>query len=180
MRADAQQNYDRILDAATHVLATPGADQSMRAIARHADVGLATLLRNFPSRDALFEALLRDRFRELTATGEALLAASDPQAALLGWLREFVLGADAYSGVVDAMTSAIADPESPLHAACVAVRGAGAALLARAQDAGVARTDLDEADLFLLAAGCAWTIGEAATPTQREQMMAVQLGAVVA
>lgn len=58
MRADAKKNYSHILAVAREVVTQHGADASMRDIARRADVGLATLLRHFPTREALFEALL--------------------------------------------------------------------------------------------------------------------------
>jgi AcrR family transcriptional regulator len=59
MRADARANHDRLLEVAGAVITNQGADASMRDIARQAGVGLATLLRHFPTREALLEALLR-------------------------------------------------------------------------------------------------------------------------
>ncbi|MEO6082085.1 MAG: helix-turn-helix domain-containing protein, partial [Umezawaea sp.] len=67
MRADAQANRDRLLVVAGAVIAEQGVDASMRDIARQAGVGLATLLRHFPTRESLLEALLRTSFDELTA-----------------------------------------------------------------------------------------------------------------
>jgi AcrR family transcriptional regulator len=175
MRADARKNYDSLLDAAAAVFADQGADASLRVIARRADVGLATLLRNFPTRDALLEVLLRNGFTELAAHGRALTTAQDPRAALFTWLREFVRSADIYRGVIEVMASAIENPDSALHAACVEMRAAGAQLLERAQQAGVARPDLDGADLFLLAAGFAWTRSQVPSLTRREYILDVQL-----
>jgi AcrR family transcriptional regulator len=62
MRADAQKNYQRLLDVAREALAETGADASLRDIARRAEVGLGTLYRHFPTREALLEALLRNDF----------------------------------------------------------------------------------------------------------------------
>lgn len=179
MRADARKNHDALLEAAAAVFADQGADASLRVIARRADVGLATLLRNFPTRDALLEVLLRNGFRELAEQGRALMAAEDPRTALLTWLREFIRCADVYRGAVEVMASAIEDEDSALHAACVEMRASGAQLLARAQQAGVARADLDGADLFLLAAGFAWTGSQASTPARREHVLDVQLASLV-
>ncbi|WIB13823.1 helix-turn-helix domain-containing protein [Curtobacterium sp. MCPF17_052] len=78
MRADARKNHDSLVDAAAAVFAEDGADASLRVIARRADVGLATLLRNFPTRDALLEVLLRTGFTELAEHGRALMTADDP------------------------------------------------------------------------------------------------------
>ena len=64
MRADASKNYSRLLAVAREVVAEDGADASMRDIPRRTDVGLATLLRRFPTREALFEALLRTKLED--------------------------------------------------------------------------------------------------------------------
>jgi AcrR family transcriptional regulator len=178
MRADAQQNYDDVLAAAATVFAEQGADAPLRVIARRADVGLATLLRHFPTRDDLLEALLRNKFAELAAHGSALAEAPDHREALSTWLGEFVRCADSFSGVVEAMSSAIGNADSALHAACVEMRAAGGELLVRAQKAGHARSDLDGEALFLLAAGFAWTRSQASTAARREHILDVQLGAL--
>ena len=67
MRADARKNYDHLLEVARENVAEHGADASLRDIARRAGVGLGTLYRHFPTREALLEALLRTSFDELTA-----------------------------------------------------------------------------------------------------------------
>ena len=66
MRADARKNYSHLLAVAHDVVTEHGADASMREIARRAGVGLATLFRHFPTREALFEALLRTNLHALT------------------------------------------------------------------------------------------------------------------
>jgi hypothetical protein len=104
----------------------------------------------------LLEALLHVRFAELTARAGELGTSSSPEDALVSWLREFIACADEFRGVVASMMAAIADPGSALHASCVTMRASGARLLARAQAEGVARTDIDGADLFALAGALAW------------------------
>src|SRR6201999_4624731 len=71
-RADAKKNYSHILTVAHEVVTEHGADASMRDIARRADVGLATLLRHFPTREALFEALLCTNLDALTQKADEL------------------------------------------------------------------------------------------------------------
>src|SRR5882757_9590100 len=156
MRADARKNHDHVLAVAGTVIAEQGAEGSMRDIARRADVGLATLLRHFPTREALLEALLRTGFDELAAKADTLETSSSPEEALVSWLRDFVAGAHNYRGVVALMAAAIEDPRSALHASCVTMRAAGTRLLARAQAEGTARTDIDGTDLFALAGSLAW------------------------
>jgi AcrR family transcriptional regulator len=156
MRADAQKNYDHLLAIARTVVLEQGADASLRDIARRAGVGLGTLYRHFPTREALLEALLRVSFDELTTRADELETSSSPDDALLLWLRETVAFTHNYRGVTTSMMAAIEDADSALHGSCVKLRAAGARLLARAQAQGMARTDLNGADLFALIAALAW------------------------
>lgn len=156
MRADARKNYNHLLAVARDVMTEHGADASMRDIARKADVGLATLLRHFPTREALFEALLRSSLDELTQKAGELETSHAPDESLVSWFRDGVAFVHRYSGVVALMAAAIADPDSALHASCSAVRSAGARLLRRAQAQGTARADIDGTDLFALMAALGW------------------------
>lgn len=156
MRADARKNYIHLLAVARTVIAEHGADASLRDIARKAEVGLATLYRHFSTREALLEALLRVSLDELTQKAGELEASRSPDEALVSWLREGVAFVQSYSGVVDLMAAAIADPNSALHASCVTVRSAGARLLLLAQADGTARTDIDGVDLFALIGALGW------------------------
>ena len=156
MRADAQRNYDHLLAVAGEVLAEQGADASLREIARRAEVGLGTLHRHFPNREALLEALLRSRLGELIRKATDLEASEHPGEALARWFRDGVTFVRSYNGVVDVMAEAIADPGSALHASCTTLKAKGAALLRRAQDAGTARTDIDGVDLFALMGALGW------------------------
>jgi AcrR family transcriptional regulator len=87
-RADAERNRDKILAAARSALADPEAEISMAEISRRASVGMATLYRNFPGREALLEALYID---EVNAVCEAAgtLEAEAPGAVLTAWLQRF-------------------------------------------------------------------------------------------
>lgn len=156
MRADAEKNRAHLLDTARTVIAEKGADASLRDIARRAEVGLGTLYRHFPTREALLEALLRESLDKLTQRAAELEATCAPGQALINWFREGVAFVRRYSGVVDLMAAAVADPDSALHASCTTVRSAGARLLARAQTDGEARADLDGVDLFALMAALGW------------------------
>ena len=156
MRADARKNRDHLLAVAGTAIGEEGVEVSLRDIARRADVGLATLLRHFPTREALLDALLRTSFDELTAEADALDTSDSPDDALVSWLRDCVAWTTEYRGAIALMAAAIEDTESALHTSCVTLRAAGARLLARAQAAGTARTDIDGADLFALVTALAW------------------------
>ncbi|WNG36490.1 TetR/AcrR family transcriptional regulator [Archangium minus] len=156
MRADAKKNYDHLLAVARAVVKEQGADASLRDIARRADVGLGTLYRHFPTREALLEALLRTSLDEMTAQAAELETSSAPDDALVTWLREAVAFTRNYHGITALMMAALDDPKSALHASCVTVRAAGTRLLSRAQAAGKARSDVDGTELFALIAALAW------------------------
>ncbi|MDD7965447.1 TetR/AcrR family transcriptional regulator [Actinomycetospora lemnae] len=173
MRADARKNYDHLLEVARGVVAEHGADASLRDIARRAGVGLGTLYRHFPTREALLEALLRTSFDELTAHAADLERTGTPEEALLTWVRDCTRFTTTYHGVTEIMVAAIEAPDSALHASCVALRAAGARLLLRAQEAGVARPGMDGTDLFALIAALAWLGDQAALAPRAEHLFDV-------
>ncbi|MGG3623205.1 helix-turn-helix domain-containing protein [Bacillus gobiensis] len=179
MRADAKKNYENILEVASVIVAKHGADASLRDIARRAGVGLGTLYRHFPTREALLEALLRAGFDELTAKARELETASSPDDALVSWLRDVIACAGNYQGVVAAMMAAMEDTKSALHASCVTMRTAGTRLLTRAQAEGLARTDMDGDDLFSLAAALAWLGDQPSSAPRAEHLFSIIASAIL-
>jgi AcrR family transcriptional regulator len=149
-RADARANRDRILAVARTVVAEQGTDASLRDIARRAEVGLGTLYRHFPTREALLEALLRDGFDRLAERGQLLRGSHPPLAALTLWLTQFSAGAGAYRGLPSSLLATLKDQDSALAASCAAMRQTAADLLADAQAADAVRPDVDAIDLFAL------------------------------
>jgi AcrR family transcriptional regulator len=88
-RADAERNRARLLDAARTAFASGQAPVSLEQIAKEADVGIGTLYRHFPTREALVEALYRRELADLCASADDLLAAYPPQQALRAWMDRF-------------------------------------------------------------------------------------------
>ena len=156
MRSDARKNYEQLLEVARGVFAKQGVDASLRDVARKAGVGMGTLYRHFPTREVLLETLLRSDFDALAARARELETSGASDEALVSWLHEIIAFTYENRGVIALMMGAIEDLDSALHASCVTLRGAGAALLTRAQAEGTARTDLDGAELFDLIAALAW------------------------
>ncbi len=179
MRADAQKNYDQLLAVARDLLSVGGADASLRDIARTAGVGLGTLYRHFPTREALLEALLRTSFDELTGRAKELEASTSPGAALVAWLRETVAVAHDYSGAIQSMVAAIEDEASALHESCVTMKAAGARLLGRAQAEGEARTDINGADLFALVGALSWVADQPALASRSDHIFGLIAGAIL-
>ncbi|MEJ8672768.1 helix-turn-helix domain-containing protein [Streptomyces sp. MS1.AVA.1] len=179
MRADAKRNRDHLLTVAGTTIAEQGIDVSMRDIARTANVGLATLLRHFPTREALLEALLHTSFGDLTAKASELETSHAAEDALVSWVRDCVAWTTEYRGVTVLMAAAIDDPESALHASCVTLRAAGARLLARAQATGAARNDIDGDDLFALIAMLAWTGDQPALAPRASHLFGIIASAIL-
>jgi AcrR family transcriptional regulator len=160
MRADAKKNYERLLTVARDIVSAHGVEASMSEIARQAGVGLATLLRHFPTREDLFEALLCKNLDALATKAVELETSKSPDEALAMWFREGVAFTHSYRGVAELIASAHSDPASPLYASCATVHAVGARLLHRSQTEGTARADMDGEDLFALMSALAWLIGQ--------------------
>src|SRR6266852_2961164 len=86
-RADSIRNRERVLEAAKAVFSAGGPDASLDAVARHAGVGIGTLYRHFPTREALFEAVYRHEVEQLAELAETLKTEAEPVEALRRWLR---------------------------------------------------------------------------------------------
>jgi AcrR family transcriptional regulator len=89
LRADAARNRDTLLAVATRVFAASDGEPSMRAIAREAGVGIATLYRHFPTRESLVSAIYQDQVERLTAGARDLLAEFPPAEAMRRWMDLF-------------------------------------------------------------------------------------------
>ncbi|MFF4017503.1 TetR/AcrR family transcriptional regulator [Streptomyces sp. NPDC001843] len=150
MRADARRNHERLLAEARAAFAAYGTDASLEDVARRAGVGIGTLYRHFPNRQALMSAVFEDAVGELLARARELLDSPEPCSALVTWLREMVTHAGEYRGLARALMSVSAEPSSALARCSTPIREAGGALLARAQEAGAVRPDVPIGDLLQL------------------------------
>jgi AcrR family transcriptional regulator len=90
MRADAARNREKLLTAATALFDEQGTDAPLEAVARRAGVGIGTLYRHFPTRDALVEAAYRAEVDHLCEAAEELLATHPPEEALALWMERFI------------------------------------------------------------------------------------------
>jgi AcrR family transcriptional regulator len=170
-RADAARNFDAILTAARAVFAEDGSDATLEVIARRAGVGIATLYRNFPSRDDLAEATYLAEVDALCQYGEQL-AAKEPWDALEAWIRRFVT----YLASKHVLLDALGRGEGALTLGSDALYASGGALVHRAQDAGAMRTDMMIDDVMRFVIGVAGA--PFASDRQRDQILAVTIDAL--
>jgi AcrR family transcriptional regulator len=150
LRADARRNRDALLAAGAEVFAERGADASLEEIARRAGVGIGTLYRHFPDRDALTEAVYRNEVERLCDGVDALIAEQPAADALARWMRDFAAYAATKKGMVVALKSSLGPDNELFTYSHRRIRDAISALLAAATAAGSIRSDI-EADALLTA-----------------------------
>ena len=156
MRADARRNYEQLLAAASAAFAEHGVEASLEDIARRAGVGIGTLYRHFPNREALAEAVYRDQLETLITLANELLESRSPAEALATWLQTLVSFGATKRGLADYLKASL-QANSPGLVWCKdAMRAAGGALLVRAQQAGAVRPDIEIGDLLRLAHAISW------------------------
>jgi AcrR family transcriptional regulator len=153
-RADARRNYDKVIAAAREVFTEGGADASLEEIARRAGVGIGTLYRNFPNRQALLEAVYVE---EVEALSRAAIELADqpPWEALDAWLHSFVGYMHTKQALAQELLSYV-ELDAPVFQSCRGLLyGAGEPLLARAQEAQVVRPDVTFPDMIQMVGGIA-------------------------
>ena len=147
-RADALRNRERVLEAAKTVFSSGGADASLETVARRAGVGIGTLYRHFPTREALYEAVYRRGVEQLGELAEQLKDERDPVEALRRWLSSNVEFVATKKGMSAALAlAAQASPELRSYSFDRLTQAAGA-LLDRAVIAGKIRSDVSPEDLI--------------------------------
>jgi AcrR family transcriptional regulator len=157
MRSHARRNRERIINEARDALTGTGCDTSLNEIARRAGVGIGTLFRHFPSRDALLEALTYDGTVALCTEAKRLQDTEEPAAALAIWLRRLIDHVAAYRGMAASLLLAgTRGSDSGLRNSYEAIEAAAAALLLRAQSTGDVRHDLDVPSLVALIGAVSW------------------------
>ncbi|ACU69282.1 transcriptional regulator, TetR family [Catenulispora acidiphila DSM 44928] len=173
LRADALRNRESVLAAATAAFAASEAEPSMREIARQAGVGVATLYRHFPTREALVDAVYQDQVVRLTAGARDLLAAHPPARALRLWMDLFADWLTTKRGMtgtllamVDAGDISLAHTRGELLAAIATILDAGIA-------AGEIRADTSAEDVSAAVLGLLAVSGERGNPEQAQRLLDV-------
>ena len=149
LRADARRNRERILKAARAVFAAKGRDAHLDDVARRAKVGVGTVYRHFPDKDALLEALAREQFDTLTEWAREAEAAPDPWAAFhaMIWRGAELQASDrSLMEAVAEFKPSVARQAEELHASIER-------LMARAQAQGEMRADATGEDVRLMMCG---------------------------
>ncbi|MBS0521751.1 MAG: TetR/AcrR family transcriptional regulator, partial [Proteobacteria bacterium] len=147
-RADAQRNRERLLEAAKAAFTAEGTEASLEEIARRAGVGIGTLYRHFPTRDAMVAAVYRNEVEQLGAAAERLLATLPPGEALHRWMRlavDYIATKKLMASALNAMvggTAALYATSAPRFTEAMKL------LVERAKASGDIRADVDSDDLL--------------------------------
>lgn len=163
LRADARRNRARVLEAADAVFIAKGASASTGEIARAAGVGIGTVFRHFPTKEALLEAIVTARMQRLTDDAQAQVGAADPGEAFYSVFERMVVQTATKKVLTDALARAGVDVTNVVAPFVAALRHAVGELLARAQAAGAVRTDVGIAEIIALLMGAARSAEHAAT-----------------
>ncbi len=149
LRADAERNRARILAAAAEVFASYGLDATLHDIAEHAGVGVGTVYRRFPDKEALVEALFEDKVKQLTELAEFACSQPDAWSALVGFLRS-VASLQAVNRGLQEILHGSGYGQERVASARDALMPLLASMLERAQEQGAARRDVEPADLSVI------------------------------
>ena len=147
LRADARLNRERILAAAEELFLERGADVSLEDVAKRAKVGIGTLYRRFPTREALLAAMYSDRFLALAEASRARDEKLSPRESVRAYLEELVTQTNVFRGL-EASLGTVLQGDTP---GCHATSEEGRRLVHRAHKAGVIRRDVSFDDLVCVA-----------------------------
>jgi AcrR family transcriptional regulator len=171
-RADARRNYEKVLTAAREAFAEGGESTALEQIARRAGVGIGTLYRHFPSRQALLEALYVNEVDEVSRSA-AELEGRDPWEAFDAWVERLM----SYLATKQALTGELLnflDRDAALFQVCrTSIYEAGGPLLKRAQEAGAVRSDVDFPEIMQMLMGIAKI--PVSDPSQTEHILRIAL-----
>jgi len=171
MRADAQRNYDKLLEAAEQAFEEQGAAAALEDIARRADVSIATLYRHFPTRQDLLETVFLRIADALRDQALELLESSDPFQAFVEWLHLHLVSGACGRGLAANVMSAKLQDASAVNTSCNEMKAAGERLLAQAQAAGGAREGVNLGDLLLVVHGIVLINEQLPTSPDRPERM---------
>ena len=157
LRADARRNRRRILAAARDVYARQGGEAQIDDIARAAGVGVGTVYRHFPHKEALLRELLVERFRAIADNAERALEVEDPWEAFAWLMRN---NAEFCAGDIGVQQALARGPDTWQYAAAELdrLRATTTQLIQRAQQAGVMRRDFVIDDIPMLMSGLSSTM----------------------
>jgi AcrR family transcriptional regulator len=173
LRADARRNRAKVLEAAEEVFASEGLAVPIDEVARRAGVGVGTVYRHFPTKQALFEAIVVAHIEALVEQGEGLCTAEDPGTALFTFISELVGLAVKKRDLSDELARAGVESEQLLLGVKARLERCFDVLLERAQGSGVVRHDINRADVIALVMGTCMAANQPGCSESTKRLVAV-------
>ena len=152
-RADAQRNRDKLVRAATAAFTAAGGAVPLEVIAGEAGVGIGTLYRHFPTRDALVEAVYAAELDDVTSSVTALLRQHAPDVAMRAWMERYAAFVATKQAMAQTLRASWTSGRISTPATRERITAAVAAILAHGAEAGTLRADIDPSDVTLLLMG---------------------------
>lgn len=163
LRSDASRNRKLIVEAATAMFSAHGMSVGIDDIAERAGVGVGTLYRNFPTKEALFSAVVENRLIGLVQEAEVLAATSPPGEAFFKMIELIADEASSKSDIVDALNAVGIDIKKNTSKSQKALRAVLATTFTQAQSEGSVRNDVTPDEIWMLLI----TIARAAADTKK-------------
>jgi AcrR family transcriptional regulator len=172
LRADAQRNRDKLIEAARGCFRERGSDASLDEIAKRAGVGPGTLYRHFPTRDDLIDAMMRDWAERIESDARSVIeAGASPRATLTEWFSRFIDNVGIYQGAAHKMMSAMEDPASPIYRKCQVLVQANRSVLESEPVREGVRADVDARLFMWLVSGVSVAVDQSGLTAEEAKPM---------
>ena len=171
LRADARRNRDRLVAVATAAFAAADATVPLEDIAREAGVGIGTLYRHFPTREALVEAVYATELDEITRNAAVLLEQLPPDAALRAWMNRYAQFTEVKRGLVDTLRAGWASGRIATPTTRERITAAIATILTAGAESGVFRKDVAPDDITALLLGVFLSTAPDSSTDQVERLL---------
>ncbi|MFE9610669.1 TetR/AcrR family transcriptional regulator [Streptomyces sp. NPDC006012] len=178
VRADARRNRDKLIAVARTAFTTGGDTATLEGIARAAGVGIGTLYRHFPTREALVEAVYAAELDDVTTSAPALLDEFPPEAALRAWMDRYAAFFAAKHGMLDALRVSWASGSVTTSGTRERITAALGMILAAGARTGTLRGDVAADDVTMLLLGVFLSLGGDRTPEQTARLLDLVVDAV--
>jgi AcrR family transcriptional regulator len=170
-RADARRNREKLLAAARSAFAAADDTVALEAIARRAGVGVGTLYRHFPTREALVEAVYAAELDDVTTSAPALLAEFPPDTALRAWMDRYAAFVATKRGMVDTLRAGWASGSIATPTTRERITAAIATILADGARAGSLRADVEPEDVTTMLLGVFLSTAASNTPDDTGRLL---------
>lgn len=170
-RSDARRNRERLVIAAAEEFAERGLSAAPADIARRAKVGVGTLYRHFPQREALVDAAFQRELQRICAAAPGLVDKHRATEALRVWANLYLDHAATMDGMSDTLNAIVASGQDPYASSCAILREATNLILAAGAADGTLRTDIGADDILLMISGIAQAVSRHGTREQRARLV---------